>query len=176
VKITEFILNSLTENKGYIDEAIKKLSTDELAFRPKAHSNSIAFLMWHLARIEDLWINRILLGVKEVYELEGWDKQFGTQTQDNGFGYDLKKLDAWPAPRTELLQSYAAAVRRKTQEYLTTLDENKLDQSMDFGRRKGTIGSALSHLITEVGEHAGQIGYIKGMIKGIEVTPPPPPK
>jgi uncharacterized damage-inducible protein DinB len=144
MKTTEFIESSLTESKEYISQAIKGLSPDELSFRPKSHSNSIAFLLWHLARVEDLWINRILLGGKELYELDGWYQKFGTPPQDNGFGYDLKKLDAWPVPTLELLQAYAASVRGKTQVYLKTLNEKQLDEPKDFGWRKGTIGSALS--------------------------------
>jgi uncharacterized damage-inducible protein DinB len=176
MKTSEFIVKTLTESKEYINLAIKGLTPDELSFRPKPHSNSIAFLLWHVARVEDFWISRILLGGKEIYELDCWFEKFGTPTQDSGFGYDVKKLDAWPIPKLELLQSYAAAVRGKTQEYLSTLYGKKMDEAKDFGWSKGTIGSALSHLVTEVGEHTGQIGYIKGIMKGIDPPPPPPRK
>ena len=174
MRIGEFIEKSLAESNGYVNEAIKGLSTDQLAFRPQRHSNSIAFLLWHLARVEDLWINRILLGGKEIYELGGWYKKFGTPAQDSGFGYDVKTLDAWPIPKLELLRAYAAAVREKTKVYINALNTKKMDESKDFGWSRGTIGSALSHLITEVGEHTGQIGYIRGIMKGIE--PPEPPR
>lgn len=176
MNVTEFIEKSLGESTGYIDQAIKGLSQEELAFRIKPHSNSIAFLMWHLARVEDLWINRILLGEKELYDSYGWFEKFGTPARDSGFGYDTKKLDAWPIPKLELLQAYAGAVRGKTQAYLKTLNENDLDEAKDFGWNKGTTGSALSHLVTEVGEHTGQIGYIRGIMKGIEPQAPPPRK
>ncbi len=176
MKLNEFIEKSLTESKGYIDDAIKGLSAEELAFRVKPHSNCIAFLMWHMARVEDFWINRVLGSGKEMYEADGWFKKFGTPAQDTGMGYDVKKLDAWPVPKLDLLQSYAAAVRAKTLAYLKALDESKLDIEMDFGWRKGTAGSALSHLVMEVGEHSGQIGYIRGIMKGIAPLPPPPKK
>jgi uncharacterized damage-inducible protein DinB len=174
MNVTGFIEKSLAESKEYIDQAIKGLSPEELAFRPKPHSNSIAFLLWHVTRVEDFWINRMVLGGKELYEADGWYKKFGTPERDFGFGYDVKKLDAWPVPHLELIQDYRAAVRGKTLDFLRTLNENNLDEAKDFGWRKGTIGTALSHLITEVGEHTGQIGYIRGMMKGIE--PPAPRK
>ena len=174
MKISEFIEKSLTESKGYIDRAIKGLSADELAFSPKSHSNSVAFLLWHVARVEDLWINRILLAGKEIYEVDGWYKKFGTPAEDSGFGYDVKKLRTLPLPKLELLQAYAAAVREKTLDYLSTLNQKKLDEAKDFRWGKGTTGSALSHLVTELGEHTGQIGYIRGIIKGIEPQELPP--
>jgi uncharacterized damage-inducible protein DinB len=176
LKLTDFIERSLTENTQYINLAIKGLTSAELAFRPKPHSNSIAFLMWHLARVEDLWIVRILLGEKETYEVGGWYRQFGTPAQDNGFGYGVKELDAWPVPGLDLLQSYSAAVRARTLDYLKKLCEKELETSRDFRWSKGTTGTALSHLVSEVGEHTGQIGYIRGFMKGIEPPAPPPGK
>jgi uncharacterized damage-inducible protein DinB len=176
MNVAEFIEQSLDENKGYVEMAIKGLTKDELAWRVKPHSNSIIFLMWHLARVEDLWINRILLAGKEIYETAGWHKKFGTPANDSGFGYDVKKLDAWPVPELELVRFYSNDIRARTLVYLKDLNEKKLDEPKDFGWRKGTAGSALSHLVSEVGEHTGQIGYIHGIIKGIENPPPPPPK
>jgi uncharacterized damage-inducible protein DinB len=175
MKANELVQLSLEESRGYIADAIKGLTKAELSWSPKDHSNTIIFLMWHLARIEDLWINRVLLAGKELYETEGWYKKFGTPAQDNGFGYDVKKLKSWPVPELKLLTDYAAAVRKKTIVYLKSVTEKMLDEEKDFGWRKGTIGTALSHLLTEVGEHSGQIGYIKGIMKGID-PPPAPPK
>ena len=176
MKAIELIVTSLGESRQYIADAIKGLSQDEITWRPKEHSNCIAFLLWHVARVEDLWINRILLGGKEIYEAEGWYKKFGTPAQDSGFGYDVEKLNSWPVPRLALLKEYAAVVREKTLAYLKSVNEKKLDEPRDFGWSKGTVGSALSHLITEVGEHSGQIGYLRGVIRGIENPPPPPPR
>jgi uncharacterized damage-inducible protein DinB len=170
----ELVKMSLEENQGYIVRAVNGLSADELAWRPKPHSNCIAFLLWHLARVEDLWINRALAGGKEIYETAGWHRKFGTAAQDSGFGYDEAKLAAWPVPRLDLLQAYAAAVREKTLAFLTTLPAAKLDEEKDFGWRKGTVGWVLSHLVSEVGEHSGQIGYLRGLQRGIEPMPPPP--
>jgi uncharacterized damage-inducible protein DinB len=164
---------SLEENQGYITRAVKDLSPEELAWRPKRHSNSIAFLLWHLARVEDLWINRILLEGKEIYETAGWYKKFGTPAQDNGFGYDEAGLAAWPVPKLEMLQAYAAACRDKTLAYLGQLTDARLDEPKDFRWMKGTTGSGLSHLISEVGEHSGQIGYLRGIQRGIEPLPLP---
>ena len=176
MKANEIVLKSLEETTGYVADSIKGLNAYELAWCPVPHSNTIKFLMWHLARVEDLWINRILKSGKELYESEGWYKKFGTPAEDSGFGYDVAKLKTWKPPTIELLQGYASAVRKATTKYLKTLTEKQLDEPRDFGWRKGTVGSALTHLISEVGEHSGQIGYIRGIIKGIEPLPPPTSK
>jgi uncharacterized damage-inducible protein DinB len=171
MKATDILIQSLEENEGYIQDALKWLSEDELKWSPKPHSNSIIFLLWHLGRVEDLWINRILKAGKDQYEVESWYKKFGTPGEDIGSGYDEADLKAWPVPSLKLVNEYRAAVRKNCFAYIKSLTEKDLDEPKDFRWNKGTTGSALKHLICEVGEHAGQIGYIKGILKGIE--PPP---
>lgn len=168
----DIILQSLEENEEYIQGALKFLTEKELAWSPEPHSNPIIFLMWHLARVEDFWINQALKGGKQIYETEGWYKKFKTEAQDGGMGFDVAKLKAWPVPALKLLNEYKAAVRKIAVAYISALTEKQLDEPKDFGWNKGTAGWALKHLICEVGEHSGQIGYIKGIMKGIE--PPPP--
>jgi uncharacterized damage-inducible protein DinB len=171
MKAIELILQALEENDKYVQDALKYLKEEELTWRPEPHSNSIIFLMWHLARVEDLWINRILKGGKELYETQNWYTQFKTPAQDNGGFYDVAALMNWPVPALKLLNEYRVAVRKSAILFISSLSEKQLDEPKDFGWSKGTTGSALKHLVCEVGEHSGQIGYIKGIMKGIE--PPP---
>jgi uncharacterized damage-inducible protein DinB len=175
MKANDLVLKSLEENAGYVDNAIKGLNVNELNWSPVPHSNTIMFLMWHLARVEDFWINRILKSGKELYESEKWYQKFGTPAEDTGFGYDVARLKTWKPPTLKLLREYTSAVRQTTVAYLKTLKEKQYDETKDFGWSKGTVGWALTHLVSEVGEHSGQIGYIRGIIKGIEPLPPPPP-
>jgi uncharacterized damage-inducible protein DinB len=175
MKATDMVLASLEESRGHVEGAIKGLTKDELAWSPKPHSNSIAFLMWHLARVEDTWINRLLQDGKEMYETDGWYKKFNTLAQDSGMGYDVAKLKAWPVPKLELLKEYADVIRKNTITYVKSLTEKQLAEEKDYHFFQNTVGWALTHLVTEVGEHSGQIGYIKGMMKGIEPMPLPPP-
>ncbi|MHB8105030.1 MAG: DinB family protein [Dehalococcoidales bacterium] len=174
MKVTDLVLMSLEETKVYVEGALKGLTQEDLAWTPKPHSNSIAFLMWHLARVEDIWINRLIQGNQDCYEKDGWYKKFGTPAEDSGMGYDVAKLKAWPVPKLELLKEYAAAMRKNTISFVKSLSEKQLEEVKDYHFFKNTVGWALSHLVTEVGEHSGQIGYLKGMMKGIEIMPVPP--
>jgi uncharacterized damage-inducible protein DinB len=170
--LKQFITQSLTENTDYVMRAVKDLTPAELAYRPKPHSNSIAFLCWHLARVEDLWISR-LRGTQHLYETAGWYKKFGTPAGDFGFGYGVAELDAYKPAPADVMTGYAQAVRKQTLAYLDKLDFSTLDTVKDFGHRQASIGWALTHLVDEVGEHSGQIGYLRGIQKGIEPMPAP---
>jgi uncharacterized damage-inducible protein DinB len=169
--LKQFIVSSMTENRDYVARAVEGLTLDELAFRPERHSNSIIFLLWHLARVEDIWINRVLKGGPELYQADGWYAKFGTAPQDMGYGFDADKLDEWPVPSLALAKAYADAVRPATLAYLKDLDLSKLDTKLLHHGNEMTVGGALAHLVTEIGEHSGQIGYLRGLQRGIEQAP-----
>ena len=169
--LKEFIIASMNENRDYVARAVDGLTLDELAYRPERHSNSIIFLVWHLARVEDIWINRNLRDSEDLYVADRWYEKFGTAPQDVGFGFDVDKLDEWPVPSLKLAKSYADAVRQATLAYLKSLDLSSLDTTfLHFGNEM-TVGGALAHLVTEIGEHSGQIGYLRGIQRGIEQAP-----
>ena len=167
----DIILQSLEENDKYVQDTLSFLTEKELAWSPEPHSNSIIFLMWHLGRVEDFWISQVLKRGKQIYETEGWYKKFNTTAQDSGMGFDLAKIKTWPIPSLELAEEYRAAVRKITVAYIKSLTEKQLDEPRDFGWSKATTGWALKHLICEVGEHSGQIDYIRGIMKGIQQPP-----
>ena len=49
----EVLLDAFTRIHGMVHDAVGGLTVDQLAFRPDPDANSIAWLVWHLTRIED---------------------------------------------------------------------------------------------------------------------------
>src|SRR5215831_12603249 len=58
MEIQELIEGTLADYRNRLETALAGLTTEELAWRPDHHSNSIGFMLWHLARVEDRWIVR----------------------------------------------------------------------------------------------------------------------
>ena len=52
------------------------LSDDDLAWRPDPEANSIAWLVWHLTRIEDDHVAGVA-GTTQVWDDDGWADRFG---------------------------------------------------------------------------------------------------
>jgi len=111
--IKPVLLKSLDESQEYLIKALEELSEEDITWSPKEGSNSIIFILWHVTRVEDIWINRILLNNKEIYESEGWQELLGTPIKESGFQYDIEKLRSWPIPNLDALKRYATAVRQK---------------------------------------------------------------
>jgi uncharacterized damage-inducible protein DinB len=49
----ELLIEAYSHITRIVHEAVDGLSQDQLAYRPEEGSNSIAWLVWHLTRVQD---------------------------------------------------------------------------------------------------------------------------
>ena len=92
------------------------LTEEQLRVRPREDLNSIAWLVFHMARAEDIFLNPILAGRPQVFE-DGWGKKLNIARRDFGIGMTSAEV-------TELtrqidlgaLKDYRDAVGKRTRE------------------------------------------------------------
>ncbi|MFC2035887.1 DinB family protein, partial [Chloroflexota bacterium] len=96
MEIKSVFMKSLDESQEYLTKALEGLSEEDITWSPNEGNNSIIFILWHVTRVEDIWLNRVLLNRKEIYESEGWQEQLGTPIKESGYQYDVEKLRSWP--------------------------------------------------------------------------------
>jgi hypothetical protein len=92
------------------------LTDEQMRVRPREDLNSLAWLMWHIARAEDILVHRVLYGRPQVFD-DGWAKRLGITRRDFGIGMTSPEV-------TELtgqldvgaLREYRDAVGRRTRE------------------------------------------------------------
>ena len=168
MEAVELIVKSLEQSQGNVTKALDGLTQQEVAWSPKTDCNSIAFILWHMTRVEDMFVNRMIQGKPELYETT-WQAKLGTPVGDSGGGgrYTLEQLQAWPVPKLDVLQGYRNAVREGTLALLKALTPSKLDEMPASTRFPGSVGALLSRMITEMAEHSGQIAYLRGQQRGI---------
>src|SRR5579863_9321186 len=70
-----------------VHHAVDGLSTSELAFRVDNDANSIAWLVWHLTRVQDDHISDVS-GVEQVWTSGGWADRFGLPFGRLATGYE----------------------------------------------------------------------------------------
>ena len=162
----ELILRSLEQSQGYLTKALDGLTQEEAAWSPKTECNSIAFILWHIARVEDFFVNRVLQRENELYEAEGWREKLGTPVKV--YQYSAEELQAWPVPKLEDLRGYAKSVREKTLAFLNSMPPDKLSEVPRPDRSPDSIGTTLSHISTEIAMHVGQIAYLRGVQRGLD--------
>src|SRR5258705_12394287 len=67
------------------DRAFAGLSDEHMRVRPREDLNSLAWLMWHIARAEDIMVSQVLSGRAQVFE-DGWAQRLGITRRDFGIG------------------------------------------------------------------------------------------
>ncbi|MFC1985829.1 DinB family protein [Chloroflexota bacterium] len=162
----ELILRSLEQSRGYLNKTLDGLTQEEVAWSPGAGCNSIAFILWHMTRGEDFFVNCVIQRGKALYEVEGWQEKLGTP--DKSYRYTVEELQAWPVPKLETLRGYANSVREKTLAFLNAIPAEKLSEVPSPERSADSVGAILGRMSTEIALHTGQIAYLRGLQRGLD--------
>ncbi len=166
MKSTDVLVDAFERIRDAVNPAVNGLSPDELTFRPDPESNSIAWLVWHLTRIQDDHVAG-LDGSEQVWTANGWADRFALpfDVSDTGYGHDPDTVAAVTADASSLL-GYFEDVHEKTVEYLHTLADDDLDRVID--RRWDppvTVSIRLVSVISDDLQHAGQAAYVRGIVQ-----------
>ena len=109
----------VTGEKGTLaDRTFGGLSDDQMRARPREDLNSLAWLMWHIARAEDIFANIILSGRDQVVD-DGWLPRLKISRRDFGIGMSKPEVaELTTQVDVAALRDYRDAVGRRTQEVI----------------------------------------------------------
>lgn len=128
----QFFLLQHARLSAQIQERFSQLTDAQMRLRPHPHMNSIAWLLWHMARSEDMGINRLVANRPHVLEEEGWARRLHLSRQDMGTGMTDEEVSEFSARvDTAERRAYHAAVGRRTQEVVRGLRPEELDEVPD---------------------------------------------
>lgn len=139
--------------------------TDEIAeYRPTASANSIAWLLWHSARVQDLQVADVA-GVEQVWTGDDWVDRFNLDLprNDTGYGHGADEVAKVRAP-VDVLLGYYHAVHLLTMEYVETVTPDELARVVDTNWDPPVTASArLVSIIDDCAQHLGQAAYLRGI-------------
>ena len=172
MEMNAFITRALDWSWEKVNKAIEGLSQEDLAQRPTDESDSIGWLLWHLARSEDIMVNSSLRQRPQVWVEGDWQKRFGgdPSPREISFGGTPQKATEFRMPSPEVLIGYRNAVRACTKEYLNALQPGDVARQVPAWSGTGTVPASgyLLALLEEDLAHGGQITYLSGMYKSKE--------
>ncbi len=162
----EALLSGLEEYLQKLQVATEGLTAAEVRWQPTMHTNHIAWLVWHMARVEDSWVSRLLAGTIQVWTAEGWADRFHMDPESTGSGHASEDVRAMPEIPLSDLMAYFEAVRLVTRRYLDQATDTDLSRVYHHwgGDRSGTW--ILGHILVEESQHTGQVAMIRGMMRG----------
>jgi hypothetical protein len=183
MELKEFTEQILSDYRLRLLRALEGMSPEELAWRPNSNANSMAFLFWHVARVEDRWLHRFAQDIQEIWVRDVWSQKTGIAEQGTGVGYTTEQLAQFPLVTGEALQAYFEDVRKETLTFLHSLKQKDFDFAPDRepapDRPRAismpafagcTLGRMFRQLVAEFNQHLGQIQYVRGLQKGLDDT------
>ncbi len=111
------------------DEVLDGLSDEQIRAVPRSGENSIAWLLWHTTRIEDMTLNCLVFEQPQVINSSDWDSRLGLPSQDVGASMDAGQVAALSASiSVGALIEYRAAVGRSTRQGVLSLHPEQLKE------------------------------------------------
>jgi uncharacterized damage-inducible protein DinB len=165
----EVVADALGRINRVLHRAMDGVPAETLNKQPAPGSNSMAWLAWHLCRVQDHHISD-LLEVPQLWVSDAWHEKFGMakDEKETGTGHTLEQVAALKVDSADLSLGYADAVYERSKQYLATVTPGGLDGVINEPQFSPlpTVGVRLVSIISDNTQHAGQVMYARGMVQG----------
>lgn len=153
---------------GRISEEVHATLSDlpdaALTYRIDPGANTIAWLIWHLTRVQDDHIAGVA-NSEQVWTAQDWHDRFALPFEAREIGYGQSSDDvAKVRAGSDLLLGYHDAVHEKTRAFVETLSSADLDTVVDRNWNPPvTLGVRLVSVIADDLQHVGQAAFVAGV-------------
>lgn len=162
----ELLNDALGRTPDMVHGVVDGLTAGELTFRVDTQANSIAWLVWHMSRIEDDHVSEVA-GRPQVWTAAGWARRWKLPFEDaeTGYGHTARKVAAVTG-NGELLLGYFDAVHAMTVDFVRGLSAADLDRVVDENWDPPvTLGVRLVSVAGHNFEQMAQADFIRGVIE-----------
>jgi len=167
VTSADLLLDAFSRIRDLGHRVVDGLTVEQLASRVDGKANSIAWLVWHLTRIQDDHVADVA-GHEQVWTADGWFDRFALPFDASATGYGQSPAEVAALRATpELLVGYLDAVHARTASFVDGLADADLDRVVDEGWDPPvTLGVRLVSVIGDDLQHAGQAAFVRGLLPG----------
>jgi len=120
---------------SFADEIWADITAAIIRRIPQNCGVSIAWHIWHLARIEDITMNILVAGRDQLLHQDDWRARINAPVEDTGNAMDVGEAAALSAAvDIDVLRAYRIAVGQRTREIVSQLAPDALRQKTDPAR------------------------------------------
>ncbi|MFI8100989.1 DUF664 domain-containing protein [Streptomyces sp. NPDC086023] len=166
MKATDVLADGFGRIREEVHQVLDGLSDEQLHARVDPAANSIAWLVWHLARVQDIQV-AAPAGLEQVWHSQGWDERFGLPLPADATGYGHSPEEAGKVRASgDLLGGYYDAVHEQSLTWLRTLTAAELERVVDrHWDPPVTLGVRLVSILADDLQHVGQAAYVRGLLE-----------
>lgn len=164
----DILIDGYNRIQEEVHAAVGGLAPDQLGARPAPGANSVAWLIWHLTRVQDDHIADAF-GLDQVWLAQDWQKTFGLDLprRDTGYGHTPAKVAKVQVDSGDLLTGYYDAVHAQTLDRLREVAAKDLERVVDERWDPPvTLGVRLVSVLSDDLQHVGQAAYVRGLVLG----------
>jgi uncharacterized damage-inducible protein DinB len=161
----EILVDGFTRVQEEVHAAVNGLSVEELTYRVDDEANSIAWLVWHLTRVQDDHVADAF-GTEQVWLRDGWNERFALPFAPHAHGYGHSSEDvAQVKADKDLLVGYHDAVHAQTITQVEKLTDADLPRVVDRNWTPPvTLAVRLVSVISDDLQHVGQAAFVRGVV------------
>ncbi|GGP98449.1 mycothiol transferase [Streptomyces griseomycini] len=166
----DILIDGFGRVREEVHAAVEGLGPDRLNARPGPDANSVAWLIWHLARVQDDHVADAF-GLDQVWLTEDWEKRLGLglPRRDTGFGHTAAKVAEVRVDSGDLLTGYYDAVHEQTLGALRSLAAKDLERIVDERWDPPvSLGVRLVSVLSDDLQHVGQAAYVRGLLQSAD--------
>ena len=173
MRASEIYRDAFSRIPELVHMAADGISAEALSHRIEADANSIAWLVWHLTRIQDHHISEIA-GRDQEYVAGGWSERLlmAPDIEETGHGHTSDQVASIRPATADDLLGYHDAVIARTMDYLPSVDDpGELDRIIDDRWDPPvTVGVRLVSVVSDNIQHAGQARYLRGVYDRLGIS------
>jgi hypothetical protein len=165
--VRELLRDSFTRLIEHADDLTDGLTDDVAYYQPTPDANTITWLLWHSARVQDAQLSEVA-GTEQVWFREGFVGRFALDLPDDshGYGHTPSQVAKVRAP-ADLLAAYYRAVHAMTLAYVASVTAEDLEKIVDRRWTPAVTASArIVSIVDDCAQHLGQAAYIRGLVSG----------
>jgi uncharacterized damage-inducible protein DinB len=160
------LLEAFARVRGSVHAVLDGISAEMLTYRVDDQANSIAWLVWHLTRIQDDHLAAVA-GSEQAWVAQGWAERFDLPFETLSTGYGQEPQETAIDVSADALLGYYDAVHRQTVGFVAGLKDADLDRVVDESWDPPvTLGVRLVSVIEDDLQHLGQAAYVRGLAAG----------
>ena len=161
----------LQESFSRIEERVHAvvdgLDSNQLGWAPAPGANPIAWLVWHLTRVQDDHVAEVA-DTEQAWISAGWHSRFGLDLgpTETGYGHNDADVARVQVKQGSLLLGYYDDVHARSLRFLEGLNGDALDRIVDTRFHPHvTLGVRLVSVVEDSIEHIGQAAYLRGLLE-----------
>lgn len=165
------VVSALERNWEMVASAVSDVNEPFLSSRPNEDSNSMSWLVWHMARVTDRLIHMRLQDAPQIWSKDGWYEKFNMpdEPDDMGMGWSSERVSAWQSPPKETLMDYFNTVNTVAASYISSIPESEMGRVIPWTAptQSMPVEEALAILLWDNIVHGGQVAYLRGYFQGM---------